>query len=79
MSKKHAVEVVVHVEEALAEGRRQMIVDKLQDQSGVDHAHFTPGRPHLMVIDYDPSEVHALDVLGYVRQERLGASLVGGI
>ena len=78
MSNK-SIEIVVHVEDSIGEGRRTHLVDSMMSNAGVDHARFTPGRPHLMVVDYDPRELHALDVLSYVKQEQVGASLVGGI
>ena len=77
--KQSKVEIVLHVDDELGFGRQQHLVDRLQSRNGVGYAHFTPGRPHLMVVDYDPNKLHALDVLGYVHSHDIGASLVGGI
>ena len=77
MSEIHQVGVVIHVDEALSEEQRSGLVCNLQGRDGVEMARFTPGRDHLMVIDYDSNKLHSDDVLGYVKQENVNAELVG--
>jgi hypothetical protein len=73
----HQVEVVIHVDESINEDHRASLVRKLQEFDGVEKARFTPGRDHLMVIDYDSSKLHSSDVLGFVKQENFNAELIG--
>jgi cell division protein FtsX len=77
MNNIHQVEVVIHVDEALNEEQRAALISKLQERDGVEHARFTAGREHLMVIDYDSNKLHTIDVLGYVKQEHVNAELIG--
>lgn len=73
----HEVEVVIHVDETLGADERGNLVGRLQEHAGIEHAKFTSGRDHLMVISYDASRLHASDVLNFVKQEHLNAELVG--
>jgi cell division protein FtsX len=77
MDNIHQVEVVIHVDEALGEEQRAALVSNLQGRDGVEHARFTTGRDHLMVIDYDTNKLHTIDVLEYVKQEHVNAELIG--
>ena len=77
MGNIHQVEVVVHVDEALSDGQRSELVSHLKGCDGVEDARFTPGRNHLMLIDYDRVQLHSKDVLGYVREAHTTAELVG--
>jgi hypothetical protein len=45
--------------------------------NGVEDAHFTMSRDHLLLVDYDRDRLHAQDVLGYVRESHVAAELVG--
>jgi len=73
----HQVEVLVHVDDALSDDQRTGLVAHLKGCDGVDDARFTPGRNHLMLIDYDRDQLHSKDVLGYVRETHATAELVG--
>lgn len=73
----HHVEVVIHIDEMLGDDRRASLVSNLQGRDGVEKARFTPGRDHLMVIDYDSNKLHTSDVLNYVKEENVGAELIG--
>ena len=77
MGNIHQVEVVVHVDEALSDGQRSELVSHLKGCDGGEDASFTPGRNHLMLIDYDRDQLHSKDVLGYVREAHATAELVG--
>jgi len=77
MDNIHQVEVVIHVDEVLSDDHQASLVSKLQGRDGVEGARFTPGREHLMVIDYDSNKLHTSDVLGYVKQEHVNAELIG--
>lgn len=73
------VEIVVHVDDSLMEEQRDSLLRNLRSQEGVEEVHFTPGRDHLLVVDYDQEKLQAKDVLGLIRQENLGAELIGPI
>ena len=77
MDNIHQVEVVIHVDEALSEEQRAALVTNLQGRDGVEHARFTTGRDHLMLIHYDSNKLHTTEVLGYVKQENVNAELIG--
>jgi len=77
MGNIHQVEVVVHVDDVLSADQRSELVDHLKGCDGVEDARFTPGRNHLMLIDYDRDQLHSNDVLGYVREAHTAAELVG--
>ena len=77
MGNIHQVEVVVHVDDALSDGQRTDLVSHLKGCDGVEDARFTPGRNHLMLIDYDRDQLQSKDVLGYVRETYAAAELVG--
>jgi len=77
MGNIHQVEVLVHVDDALSDGQRSDLVGHVKGCDGVEDARFTPGRNHLMLVDYDRDQLHAQDVLGYVRETHTAAELVG--
>lgn len=77
MGNVHQVEIVIHVDNALSDEQRAGLVNSLIAHDGVEHAKFTAGRDHLMVIDYDSNKLHSIDVLDYVKKENLRAELIG--
>jgi cell division protein FtsX len=77
MGNVHQVEIVIHVDDALSDEQRAALVNSLIARDGVEHAKFTDGRDHLMVIDYDSNKLHSIDILDYVKKEKVGAELVG--
>jgi hypothetical protein len=77
MATMHKVEIVVHVDDVLGEAEQAELVSDLKKHSGVEQAHFTPGRAHLLVIDYDRDQTSAQDVLEQVKRDNLRAELVG--
>ena len=79
MGATHKIEIIVHVDDALNEDQRASLILGLNGHEGVEHAHFTPGLDHLLVVDYDRDLLKAQDVLGYVKKNHIGAELIGGI
>lgn len=79
MTAIHKVEIVVHVDETLDEAQRAELIAYLEGCEGVEKAKFTPGREHLMMIDYDSDSLHARDVLEYVQKHHNHAELIGPI
>jgi len=79
MGALHQVEIVIHVDDVLAQEQRAGLISDLQKRTGVEKAYFTPEREHLLLVDYDPDKLSAQDVLKFVRQEHVGAELLGPI
>jgi hypothetical protein len=79
MANMHKVEIVVHVDDVLGEDQQAELIDDLKKRGGVAEAHFTPGRAHLLVIDYDTDELSAQDVLEHVKRDHLRAELIGPV
>ena len=79
MTTMHKVEIVVHVDDVLEENQQAELINDLRKHGGVEEARFTPGRAHLMVIDYDRDQLSAQDVLDHVRRDHLRAELIGPI
>ena len=75
---KYNVEIIVHVDDTLGSGRRDDLLRGLGEHQGVGEARFSVDHPHLVLVDYDPEQIHATDVLLYVRREHVNAELIGG-
>lgn len=79
MENNRNVEIIVHIADLLKEDRQKDLLNGLKAHAAVNEAYFTPGRPHLILVNYDATRVHTWDVLYYVRKENVSAELVGGI
>ena len=79
MTTMHKVEIVVHIDDVLDEAQGDELINDLRKHGGVDEARFTPGRTHLLVIDFDRDKLSALDILERIRKEHLRAELIGPI
>jgi hypothetical protein len=79
MTTTHKVEIVVHVDDVLGPTEQAELITDLQKHGGVQEAQFTPGRAHLLVIDYDPDQLSAQEILEHVRRDHLRAELIGPI
>ena len=75
----HQVEIIIHVDDVLAQEKRTGLISNLHKRVGVEKAQFTPGREHLLLVDYDPDKLDSQEVLIFVREEQVGAELVGPI
>jgi hypothetical protein len=75
----HHVEVVVHVDAALDEAQKTEMVEHLRGCAGIVEARFSPGRDHLLLVDYDRDRLRSKDVLNHVQQTHKGAELVGPV
>ena len=76
---KQAVEVVVHIDEHLQQEQITRLENSLGSDKGIMEARINRRRNHLMLVDYLPAEISALDVLGYVKSRGYSAALVGGL
>jgi hypothetical protein len=80
MAATQKVDIVVHVDETLDEGRRSNIESTLRQEDGVVWARFTNGRPHLMMVEYDPELTSSISIQQKLcNHEHLHAELIGGL
>ncbi|RMG29478.1 MAG: ATP-binding protein [Gammaproteobacteria bacterium] len=75
----HPVDLVVHIDDTLGEQRRQDIELAMRQEAGVLDAHFTRGRPHLMVVEYDPDAIDSFAILRDIHRQSVHAELVGPV
>ena len=75
----HNIGLVLHVDESLEDARRQDIEQAIGSQQGINSARFTDRRPHLMVVEYDPSQLSSFDVLCNVHRQQVHAELIGPV
>jgi len=69
--------LVMHVDNNLDYIERREIEDELLHESGVTAAHFNEHRPHLMVVEYDPSEVNYMQIMTRVNHSNIHAERIG--
>ena len=74
-----AVELIVHINESLDEERRNGLVEKMTEDSGILSVEFTPLRHHLVRVRYDRETVRSMDILNKIKGQRVNAQLVGPI
>jgi hypothetical protein len=74
-----AVELIVHINEALDEERRNGLVEKISQDSGIFSVEFTPLRHHLVRVRYDRKAVQSMDILNKIKDQNVNAQLVGPI
>ncbi len=75
----HRVGLVLHVDDTLGDERRADIEAAIKSASGVNKAHFTDHRPHLMMVEYDPAQISSTDILHNVNHQSVRAELIGPI
>jgi len=78
-TKRNAVEVVVHIDEALQTEQITRLENSLGSDRGIMDARVNRERNHLMMVDYLPGEITARQVLGYVQNHGYHAELIGGL
>jgi len=76
---EHNVEIIVHVDEALGESRRDDLVDVLEGIDGVRSAEFCSLRYHLMLVNYNRDILDSQEVLVGVISQNVHAELIGPV
>lgn len=76
---KGSTGVVVHIDENLDGDNRKELSQKIGELEGVFSADVQEKHPHLMIVDYDPSQTKSLDVLSGVNNSGVHAQLVGWV
>lgn len=73
----HCTDVVIHIDQELAEEAIHQLQREICFIPGVYCACVNDRARHLMLVDYDPEDIRATDLLGMVRRRGVGAALVG--
>lgn len=73
----HVTDLVMHVDQTLAEKSRRDVERTITAQEGVIRAHFNEKRPHLMLVSYDPVRTSSFDILATVTGQHLSAERIG--
>ena len=74
---RYCSDVVIHIDEELPDDDIYAIERHLGDVPGVYSACVNDRARHLLLVDYDPEDVHASDLLSMVREHGVGAELIG--
>jgi len=70
-------DVVVHINESVDHERRVEIADMIRAHEGVMGVAHHDEKPHLLIVEYDPAQVHAKDLLKIALDQGVHAQLVG--
>ena len=70
-------DVVIHIDEDLDDTHIHSLERDLGDLAGVYSACVNDKARHLMLIDYDPEDIRALDLLHRVQDRGVHAELIG--
>ena len=74
---RHCSDVVIHIDQELRDEEIHRLERAVCLIPGVYCACVNDRARHLMLVDYDPEDIRATDLLGMVRQRGVGAALVG--
>ena len=70
-------DVTLHIDENTNKGERESLRDSLLSIEGVMAADYHDEKPHLMIVEYNPSAVSSSDFLSKVKSKGLHAELIG--
>lgn len=73
----HRTDVLIHIDESLDDSHIHHLEKSLCFTDGVYSACVNEKARHLMLVDYDPESVRAMDILHKVKQSGLHAELIG--
>jgi len=71
------VDVTLHIDEDLEQVDRDKFCDELLHISGVNAAEPSEGKPHLMIVEYNPDVVAPTIFVEYAKQRGLHMQLIG--
>jgi hypothetical protein len=71
------VDIIVHVDENIDHDHREALTERVRGVSGVVAVRLDDTKPHLMIVEYDPDAIKAIDVLNCVKEDGVHAELVG--
>ena len=70
-------DVTLHVDETLDTAGLADLDTAIRNLDGVVSVHVNPDRPHLFILEYNPTKVSSQQLLDNVKQRGLHAELVG--
>lgn len=70
-------DVVIHINESVDHDQRTAIADLVRAHSGVMAVSHHDEKPHLMIVEFDPEQVHAKELLQVVLDQGVHAQLIG--
>jgi hypothetical protein len=70
------VDVTVHIDESVGEDRRKELDDAVRAIDGVVSVGFAEGKPHLMIVQYNPQRISSTRILERVKSHGVHAELV---
>ncbi|MGD2082515.1 MAG: ATP-binding protein [Chromatiales bacterium] len=70
-------DVTVHIDETLDDERRALVADGVRGAEGVVSVGYDQGRPHLMIVEYNPAQTDSQQVLASVTSQGVHAELIG--
>ncbi len=71
------VDMLVHVNENLDQANQDALENTVREMHGVFSAHIPTGKPHLMLVEYNPDWIGSRNIMGAVRDRGLHAQMVG--
>jgi len=71
------VDVIIHINESVDHDRRTAIADMIRNHTGVMGVAHHDEKPHLLIVEYIPAEVHSKDLLQVALDQGVHAQLVG--
>lgn len=70
-------DVVIHINESVDHESRVEIANAIRDQAGVMGVAHHDEKPHLLIVEFDPNQVHAKNLLQVALDMGVHAQLVG--
>ena len=70
-------DVVIHINESVDHDKRVAIADLVRAHKGVMAVSHHDDKPHLMIVEFDPAQVHAKELLQVTLDQGVHAQLVG--
>ena len=70
-------DVTLHIDEALDKEERQQIGEQLRALDGVVSVHNPDSKPHLTVVEYNPTKLKASQLLETVKGAGVHAEMIG--
>lgn len=70
-------DVVIHINESVDHDRRVEIADAIRAHAGVMGVAHHDEKPHLLIVEFNPDQVHAKDLLQVALGMGVHAQLVG--
>jgi len=68
---------ILYVTDTLDKQRQANIINNLAATIGVESAHFTPGREHLLVARYNRLQIRTQDIIKQLQQQDIKAVIAG--